>query len=99
MRTEWYPESIRLTSDSMGHDGFRVVLRDLPDDGEEGSAQRGASHFHFGYRPFQEKGRTIFLFHEAPATAGAYQPNRVTLSSGQGFSLLLAGSRRKDCDF
>jgi hypothetical protein len=50
MRTEWYPESIRLTSDSMGHDGFRVVLRDLPDDGEEGSAQRGASHFHFGYR-------------------------------------------------
>jgi hypothetical protein len=77
----------------------RVVLRDLPDDGEEGSAQRGVSHFHFGYRPFQEKGRTIFLFHEAPE-----QPvltNRIAslFPPDKGFPLLLAGSRRKDWDF
>jgi AraC-like DNA-binding protein len=91
MRAEWYPESIRLTSDALGHDGFRVVLRDLPDDGEEGSAQRGTSHFHFGYRPFQEKGRTIFLFHEAPEQpvltnriASLFPPDKAFLCSWQG---------------
>jgi beta-glucosidase len=29
MRAELHPESIRLTSDPLGHDGFRVVLREL----------------------------------------------------------------------
>jgi AraC-like DNA-binding protein len=91
MRAEWYPESIRLTSDALGHDGFRVVLRELPDDGEEGSARRGTPHFHFGYRPFQEKGRTIFLFHEAPEQpvltnriASLFPPNKAFLCSWHG---------------
>jgi AraC-like DNA-binding protein len=91
MSVELYPESIRLTSDPLGHDGFRVVLRELPEDGEVGSGRRGSPRFRFGYRPFQEKGRTTFLFQEAPEhpvltnrIASLFPPDKAFVWSSRG---------------
>jgi hypothetical protein len=34
MRIEMHPESIRFTSDRVGLDAFRVLVRELPDEDE-----------------------------------------------------------------
>ena len=67
MRVEIHPpESIRFASDCVGFDGFRVVVIELPDEGEAGSGRRGHSCFRFACRPVQEKGRTLLTFEENP---------------------------------
>ncbi len=65
MRGEIHPrEQIRFTSDRLGFEGFRVVVLELPDEGEAGSGQRGHPCFWFACRPVQEKGRTVLTFVE-----------------------------------
>jgi hypothetical protein len=67
MRVEIHPpERIRFTSDCVGFDGFRVVVLELPDEGEAGSGPRGHPCFRFACRPVQEKGRTLLTFQENP---------------------------------
>jgi AraC-like DNA-binding protein len=64
MQREIYPETILCTSDYIGVPGFRVLVRQLPADGEFGSGRTGASTFALGYRPVEERGRTIFRFRQ-----------------------------------
>ncbi len=65
MRVEIHPpEQIRFTSDRLGFEGFRVVVVELPDEGEAGSGQRGHPRFWFACRPVREKGRTLLTFSE-----------------------------------
>jgi AraC-like DNA-binding protein len=65
MRVEIHPsEHIRFTSDRLGFEGFRVVVLELPDEGEAGSGQYGHSCFWFACRPVQERGRTVLTFLE-----------------------------------
>jgi AraC-like DNA-binding protein len=65
MRVEIHPpEHILFTSDRGGFDGFRVVVVELPDEGEAGSGQRGHPCFWFACCPVQEKGRTVLTFLE-----------------------------------
>src|SRR5690349_18544429 len=66
MRVHFQPETIRFTSDHLDFDGFCVQIRDMPDQGEEATGRRGRPYFSFGYRPFQEKGRTTISFLQAP---------------------------------
>jgi AraC-like DNA-binding protein len=66
MRTEMHPESIRFTSDRVGFDAFRVLVRELPDEDEAGTGRRGFSEFMFSCRPVREKGRSILTFRDAP---------------------------------
>jgi AraC-like DNA-binding protein len=58
------PENIRFTSECLGFEGFRVVVVELPDEGEVGSGQRGHPYFLFSCRPDREKGRTLLTFQE-----------------------------------
>jgi AraC-like DNA-binding protein len=63
MRVEIHSSKhIRFTSDRLGFEGFRVVVVELPDEGEAGSGQRGHTCFWFACRPVQEKGRTVLTF-------------------------------------
>jgi AraC-like DNA-binding protein len=65
MRLEIHPpEHVRFTSDRLAFEGFRVVVLELPDDGEAGSAQRGHPCFWFMCRPVRERGRTVVTFVE-----------------------------------
>jgi AraC-like DNA-binding protein len=65
MRVDLYPsETIRFTSDCLGFEGFRVVVVELPDEGEVASRQCGHPCFWFACRPVQEKGRTVLTFLE-----------------------------------
>jgi AraC family transcriptional regulator len=87
MRIEFHPQSIRFTSDCVGFDGFRAVVRDLPDEDESGSGRRGFSGFVFGCRPVQEKGQTVVTFQENRESAlmsrisSIIPPNRPVLFS------------------
>jgi AraC-like DNA-binding protein len=58
------PEQIRFTSDRLSFEGFRVVVLELPDEGEAGSGQYGHPCFWFACRPVQERGRTVLTFPE-----------------------------------
>jgi hypothetical protein len=69
MRIDVHPSSIRYTSDCVAFDGFRVIVRELPDEGEAGSGKRGLPCFRFACRPGQEKGRTVLTFRENPESA------------------------------
>jgi hypothetical protein len=64
MPEEFHPESIRFTSDSVGFNGFRALVRELPDEGEVDSGRRGLPRFSFACRPVREKGRTLLTFQE-----------------------------------
>jgi len=65
MRVEIHlPEDILFTSDRLGFRGFRVVVVELPDDGEAGSGQHGHPYYWFACRPVREKGRTLLTFQE-----------------------------------
>ena len=65
MRVEIHPqEHIRFTSDRLGFEGFRVIVVDLPEEGEAGSGQRGHPCYWFACRPVREKGRTLLTFLE-----------------------------------
>ncbi len=66
MHTEFHPSSIRWTSDPAGFEGFRVLVRELPDEDECGTGSRGFPFFSFGCRPVREKGRTTLAFRESP---------------------------------
>ncbi len=68
MRSEFHPESIRFTSDRIGFEGFRVLVRELPDQGEAGSGRRGGACFMLACRPVREKGHTSLCFEEAGFT-------------------------------
>jgi AraC-like DNA-binding protein len=59
------PEDILFTSDRLGFEGFRVVVVELPEEGEAGSGQGGHSCFWFMCRPGRERGRTILSFRES----------------------------------
>jgi AraC-like DNA-binding protein len=70
MRSEFYPESIRFTSDCIGFEGFRSLVRELPDHDETGSGRRGRTCFELACGPVREKGRTSLCFEvDGPALA------------------------------
>jgi AraC-like DNA-binding protein len=58
------PEHIRFTSDRLGFEGFRVVVVELPEEGEAGSEQCVHPYFWFMCRPVRERGRTVLTFVE-----------------------------------
>jgi AraC family transcriptional regulator len=62
MHQEFDPASIVRTSDFVGFSGLRVVVRQLPNEGEAGSGRQGFSFFMLGYRPMEERGQTFFRF-------------------------------------
>src|SRR6266852_9445576 len=66
MRQELDPDTIVQTSDFTGFDGFRVLIRELPKNGGFGSGRKGVPYFTFGYRPGEERGRTLLRFQENP---------------------------------
>jgi AraC-like DNA-binding protein len=66
MRQELDPSHIVQTSDFNGFAGLRVVIRQKPKDGSYGSGSRGTSFFWIGYRPGEERGRTVFRFPAEP---------------------------------
>lgn len=68
MRSEFHPESIRFTSDCVGFEGFRALVRELPDQDEAGTGKRGHARFVLACRPVREKGRTSLCFEEAGPT-------------------------------
>lgn len=68
MRREFHPESIRFTSDRIGCEGFRALVRELPDRGEAGSGRGGRACFMLACRPVREKGRTSLRFEGAGFT-------------------------------
>jgi len=68
MRSEFHPESIRFTSDRIGCEGFRALVREWPDRGEAGSGPRGGACFALACRPVREKGRTSLCFERAGCT-------------------------------
>ncbi len=66
MRCELDPGTVRCTSDFTGLTEFRVVIRELPRNGGFGSGSRGGGCFRLGYRPIEERGRTVFRFRNDP---------------------------------
>jgi hypothetical protein len=62
VRSEFHPESIRFTSDRIGFEGFRALVRELPDQGEAGSGWGGRACFMLACRPGREKGHTSLCF-------------------------------------
>jgi AraC-like DNA-binding protein len=66
MHKELDPSHIVQTSDYIGFAGLRVVIRQKPKDGSYGSGSRGTSFFWIGYRPGEERGRTVFRFPAEP---------------------------------
>ena len=66
MRKEFDPESTRFTSDRIGFEGFRVLVRELSDQGEAGTGKAGLPIFRFTCRPIREKGHTLLTFQEDP---------------------------------
>ena len=66
MRQELDRSHIVQTSDFNGFAGLRVVIRQKPKDGSYGSGSRGTSFFWIGYRPGEERGRTVFRFPAEP---------------------------------
>jgi AraC family transcriptional regulator len=66
MKCDLDPTSVRCTSDFTGFPGFRVVVRELPKTGGYGTGRRGVSTFRIGYRPAEERGRTVFRFLKNP---------------------------------
>jgi AraC-like DNA-binding protein len=68
MRNEFDSETIRFTSDRLGFEGFRALVRDLPDSGEAGTGKRGRAPFMFAYRPGRTKGHTSVHLEDAGPT-------------------------------
>jgi AraC family transcriptional regulator len=64
-RGELHPKSIRFTSDRVGFDACRVLVREWPDEDEFGSGRGGTPFFTFGCRPFHDRGRISLRFNEA----------------------------------
>ena len=62
------PDCIRFTSDCVGFEGFRALVRELPDQGEMGSGRRGRDCFELSCRPGREKGCSIVQFVESDHT-------------------------------
>lgn len=70
MHNELQPDSIRFTSDRIGFEGFRALVRELPDEAEVGSGKRGWPCFQFGWQPVPGKRRVMLRFDKAgPALA------------------------------
>ena len=76
MHQEIDPATIVRTSDFVGFSGLRVVIRELPNDGEAGSGSRGVPFFTVGYRPGEERGQTFVRF--ASGGRPEVQMNRVS---------------------
>ena len=76
MRQEIDPATIVRTSDFVGFSGLRVVIRQLPDDGETYSGNHGVPFFTVGYRPSEERGQTFVRF--ASGSRPEVQMNRVS---------------------
>jgi AraC family transcriptional regulator len=66
MQRDLDPGSVRCTSDFTGFSGFRVVVRELPSSGCYGTGRKGVESFRLGYRPVEERGRTLFRFRKNP---------------------------------
>jgi AraC family transcriptional regulator len=66
MRQELNPDAIVRTSDFTGFEGLRVVIQEFPKNGGFGSGRKGVPYFIFGYRPGEERGRTLVRFQENP---------------------------------
>jgi AraC family transcriptional regulator len=62
MRHEIDPATIVDTSDFVGFSGVRVVIRQLPNEGEVSSGSHGVPYFTVGYRPGEERGHTFVRF-------------------------------------
>jgi AraC family transcriptional regulator len=82
MRAEFHPIDIRFTSDRLGFNAFRVLVREFLDEFEVGSGRRGVAFFGFGCRPVREKGRTLVTFQETPDHA--LESNRITFITPPG---------------
>jgi hypothetical protein len=63
------PKNIRFTSDYVGFEGFRALVREMPDEHEAGTGQSGLPVFRFSCRPIREKGQTLLTFQEDPEHA------------------------------
>jgi AraC-like DNA-binding protein len=69
MHRELDPDTVSYTSDFIGLEGFRVIIRELPKNGSLGTGRKGTEFFRLGYRPVEERGRTIFRFRKNPDQA------------------------------
>jgi AraC-like DNA-binding protein len=69
MRIEFDPKHIRFTSDGVGFEGFRTLVREMPDEHEAGTGRPGLPVFRFSCRPIREKGLTLLTFEEDPENA------------------------------
>jgi len=66
MRQELDPGTIVRTSDFIGLEGFRVVIREWPRNGEFGSGRKGFPFFRLAYRPGEERGHTVLRYSQNP---------------------------------
>jgi AraC family transcriptional regulator len=62
MRQEIDPATIVRTSDFVGFSGLRVVIRQLPNEGEIWTGRRGVPYFALAYRPAEQRGQTFVQF-------------------------------------
>ena len=62
MRIEFDPKHIRSTSDGGGFEGFRTLVREMPEDHEAGTGRPGLPVFRFSCRPIQEKASRFSRF-------------------------------------
>jgi AraC-like DNA-binding protein len=69
MRIEFDPKNIRFTSDGVGFERFRTLVREMPDEHEAGTGRPGLPVFRFSCRPIREKGLTLLTFEEDPENA------------------------------
>jgi hypothetical protein len=76
MRPEFAPSTIVRTSEFIGFSGLRVIIRQWPSDGVDGSGSKGLSSFMMGYRPMEERGRTFIRFRDK--TGPVVQMSRVS---------------------
>ena len=76
MRQEIDPATIVRTSDFIGFPGLRVVIRQLPNEGEACTGRRGVPYFTVGYRPAEERGQTFVQF--SAGNRPEVQMNRVS---------------------
>ena len=99
MRQEFLPTTIVRTSDFVGFSGLRVVIRQLPNDGEAGSGSQGITYFMVGYRPMEERGQTFFRF--SGANRPEVQMNRVSaiVPAAQAFEASFTGAAGKIASF
>ena len=99
MRQELDPATIVRTSDFVGFSGLRVVIRQLPSEGEVYTGCRGVPFFTVGYRPAEERGHTLVRF--GAGDRSEVQMNRVSavLPANQPFKATYTDAAGKIASF